>query len=258
MFVLGKLFWLVSGPGGLLVLLLLAGLVVQPRRPRAGRALLAAGTLGFIAIAALPLDRWALAPLENRFPPPIPPAHVDGIIVLGGAVNPNIAAAHGQASLNGAAERMTELLVLAHHYPQAKLVFTGGSASIWPNEPSEADVARVFFARQGLDVRRVTFEGRSRSTWENALFTRELVQPGAGETWLLVTSASHMPRAMGVFRKLGWNVLPWPVGYKTDNVWTIDLAPHLLQLDTAMHEWVGLLAYRLAGHSDAILPGAAQ
>jgi len=256
MFVVGKLLWLLTRPGGLLTLCLLAGLALHRRGPRISHALLTLGVLsfvGFLDIPALPLDHWVLAPLENRFPVPEAPARVDGIILLGGAVNANMA--DGQPILISARERMTEFLVLARRYPNARLLFTGGSGSIWLGAPSEAAVAQQFSAQQGLDVKRVSIEGASRSTWENALFSRNLVQPCAGETWILITSASHMPRAVGVFRRLGWKVLPWPVDYKTDNVRTIDLAPHLALLDTALHEWAGLLDYRLMGHTDTLLPG---
>ena len=257
MFLAGKVIWAMASPGGFLVLLLLAGLVLPRRHHRLSRALIAAGALGFLAITILPLDRWALAPLENRFPRPEPPAHVDGIIVLGGAVSPSITRARGIPSLNGAAERMTGFLELARRYPDAKLVFAGGSGSTVSAGLSEADVARQFFAAQGLDTARIIFESQSSTTRENALFAQPLARPAPGETWILVTSALHIPRAVGVFRALGWDVLPWPVAYKADPVWTIELDHHLLHLDAALHEWAGLVAYRLMGWSSAWFPAPA-
>ena len=123
--------------------------------------------------------------------------------MLGGAVDQNLTEARGIPALNGAAERMTEFVVLARRYPEAKLVFTGGQGSLVHGGTTEADVARRLFDALGVPEARVTYEDEARNTWENALLTRRLVEPKPGETWLLVTSASHMPRSVGAFRQAG-------------------------------------------------------
>jgi uncharacterized SAM-binding protein YcdF (DUF218 family) len=197
--------------------------------------------------------------LEERFPRPAHlPGPVAGIVVLGGAVEQELTAAHGIPALNGAAERMTEAVALARRHPDARLVFTGGSAAVIPGGPSEADTARRLFADLGVPAERLAFEQDSRNTHENAVLTRRLVQPGAGETWLLVTSASHMPRAMGSFRGAGWNVTPWPVNYTTGRDptlwWRWPFPTRLNQAEWALREWIGLVAYRLMGRTDAVLP----
>ncbi len=105
----------------------------------------------------------------------------------------------------------------------------------------------------------MTFEDKSRNTWENAIFTRDLVNPKPGDTWLLVTSAWHMPRAMGIFRKAGFKVTAYPVDYLTYGN-SRDLHPPRLALDemerleNALHEWIGLVAYRLTDKTDALFP----
>ena len=212
-----------------------------------------------LLVAVLPLGPWLILPLENRFPTVARlPDRVDGIVALGGAVSQLLTEAHGQPALNGAAERMTEFVALARLHPEAKLVFTGGSALIDYPELKETTVARQLFASLGMDVTHIVFEDRSRNTYENALYTRDLMKPKPGETWVLITSAFHMPRAYGCFSRVGWKVLPYPVDYMTLGEYrlTLDfgLASGLNAVGFAIHEWVGLLAYRLVGRTDALFP----
>jgi uncharacterized SAM-binding protein YcdF (DUF218 family) len=264
-FVIGKLVGMLTSPGTVLLLCCVVGLFLARghRRSPVGRALLRIGVGGFVLVLLLPVDQWALLPLEDRFPQVTdPPAHVDGIIVLGGAVSADLTTEHGMPSLNEAAERMTTAVVLARRYPAARLVFTGGQGALIPGATAEADAARALFLALGVPPEQLTLERASRTTYENAVMTKALVQPQPGQTWLLITSAWHMPRSVGVFRAVGWPVLPWPVGYKTSHQirqWLpATLGDHLSLLDIAAHEWIGLVAYRLLGHTDALLPGPAS
>jgi uncharacterized SAM-binding protein YcdF (DUF218 family) len=221
---------------------------------------LTVGILAMVLVELLPVGRWALRPLEDRFPPVAdPPAHVDGIIVLGGAVSPRSTHAHGIASLNWAAERMTAFVGLARRYPTARLVFTGGLGVGDTYPTTEADVARTLFTELGLPPERVIYESAARTTYENAVLSHKLVDPKPGEIWILVTSASHMPRAVGVFCRADWNVLPWPVGYKSvperDGTVLAPFGEELDKIDLAAHEWEGLLGYYLTGRTDALFPG---
>lgn len=260
-FALAKLLTILERPSDLLLLLLVIGVVLLrfARTRRAGTLLATGVAVALVAITFLPLAAWVEAPLENRFPrPAVLPGQVDGVIVLGGAVIPQTTARRDLPSLNGDAERMTEFVRLAKLYPQAKLVFSGGAAALHVDpEVNEAMVARLFFRQQGLDVGRVVFEQRSRDTYENVLFSRDLVRPRPGETWLLVASAADAPRSVGIFRKLGWPVLPVPVAYKSDGL-DQNLTGNLGLLDRAVHEWLGLIAYRLAGRTDALFPAPAK
>jgi uncharacterized SAM-binding protein YcdF (DUF218 family) len=153
---------------------------------------------------------------------------------------------------------MTEPLVLARRYPTARIIFTGGQGSPVHGEVTEAEVARQLWSALGLAEGRVSYETSARNTWENARLTRNMAQPKPGETWLLVTSASHMPRAMGIFRRIGWPITAWPVNYTTGHSlrdwYDAPFGSRLNQLEWAMHEWVGLLAYRLLGRTDALFP----
>ncbi len=245
-------------PGAWLGLCCLVGAVLLWWHPSAGRVLVCIGAFGFALIAALPVDQWLLAPLENRFPAPPPDQHVDGIIVLGGAIDAALTADRGMPSLTGAAERMTALIPLAKQYPAARLVFTGGPSTNSPDGPAEADGAQMLFTSLGVDQARVTYESQSKTTYENALRTTGLVPPKPGEVWLLVTSAAHMPRAIGVFRRAGWNVVANPVGYKTfrdpAHRGRRGFGQRLALIDTAAHEWIGLLGYAVEGRTSALFP----
>ncbi len=258
-FVLSKIFWLLASPLHLLLISLLGGLLLAPRW-RHGRtlALVAAAALALIVFS--PASALLLRPLEDRFPrrPEImpPPA---GIIVLGGALDERIAAARDQVALNEAAERMTEGAALARLYPQALLVFSGGSGALIDDRAKEADVARRLWRELGVPDGQIRFEDRSRNTYENAVFTKKLIQPQKGGVWLLVTSAYHMPRAVGVFRAQGMAVEAFPVDYRTtggsDDFWPPgDGSLAIRNFETAAREWVGLVAYRLAGKTDDLFP----
>jgi uncharacterized SAM-binding protein YcdF (DUF218 family) len=257
-FTLSKTLVHLERPGDLLLLLLVAGLVLAwfTRARRAGLIVASAAALLLAAVAVLPVARWINAPLENRFPQPAAlPARVDGLIVLGGAVDPGTSLLRARPTLNAEAERMTEFVRLAKLYPRARLLFSGGSGLPVPPPLSEAQTARWFFQQQGVDVGRMLFEGRSRDTYENVLFSKALARPRPGETWLLVQSARDVPRSMGIFRALGWPVIPVPVAYKTVNGGgVIDFAGNLGAVDDGVHEWLGLLVYRLSGRTDTLFP----
>lgn len=262
-FTLSKIVWALAEPGTLLVLVLglgALGALAPWRRVRAlGRGLLGLGVLALVAVAVLPLGAWLLVPLEERFPAPRRlPERVDGVVVLGGAIRLSVSADRGSAELNEYADRMTTFAALARRFPEARLVFAGGSGSLGRREHREADFAVGLFADLGLDLGRIQFERDSRNTRENALFSRDLVRPQPGETWLLVTSAFHMPRAVGVFRRLGWVVTPYPVDYQTGGAQSIGLGfevtRSLTLLSRGLHEWLGLVGYRILGWTDRLFP----
>jgi uncharacterized SAM-binding protein YcdF (DUF218 family) len=233
-----------------------------------GKIRIAKRLLGFtcfllLAIALLPLGNLLLYPLESRFETnPQLPETIDGIVVLSGAENPYLSALWNQVELGPAAERDVAFLALARQYPQARLVFTGGTGSMIRPEYKGADVARELFAQQGLDLARVSFERESRNTHENAVLTRQLVQPGENENWLLITTAWHMPRSVGIFCKQQWPVIPYPVDHYTPRGQLLsvdlDLSGHLRDLVIGVKEWVGLVAYYLTGKTTALLPASCR
>src|SRR5215469_11110570 len=176
-----------------------------------------------LLIGVFPLGSALVYALENRFPPWDPSRGApDGIIVLGGAIDPDLSVVHGQTALNDAAERVTAVAELARQYPSARIVYSGGSANLIREGAMEADYVGRLFESFGIARDRIILERRSRNTAENAAFSKELVGPKQGERWLLVTSAFHMPRSIGTFRKAGFAVEAYPVD------WRVGDAGHLL------------------------------
>ncbi len=261
-FVLSKLAWFVAAPANVFAALLAAGLAFSALgRPRLGAAALRTGAGALLVCGLSPLGTLLLVPLENRFPP-LPPgiAAPDGIIVLGGAIDQVLGATRDAVTIVDAATRITEAVRLARRFPTARLVYTGGSASLVAEVGSEAADARRLWTDLGVDPGRVTIEERSRNTVENAQFSRALLAPHPGQRWVLVTSAYHMPRAMGLFRAAGFDAIPDPVDYRTTGTWR-DLLPErdigrgLAAFDFAVKEWVGLIAYRATDRIADLLPG---
>jgi uncharacterized SAM-binding protein YcdF (DUF218 family) len=259
-FVLSKTAALLLVPSNLLLLIGLAGLTfLTAGRRRLGKVL-SLTSLGLFLIAGFsPLGDTLNYVLENRFPV-WDPAHgaPDGIIVLGGAINPVLSQARGQVALADSAERVTVVAKLARDYPKARIVFSGGNAALFPQAPPEADFVLPLWESFGIARDRVMLETRSRNTAENAAFTKALIQPKPGERWLLVTSAQHMPRAIGCFRRVGFAVEAYPVDWHTRPHWRFALSRSigggLARTDLAAHEWGGLVAYWLTGRTSALLP----
>jgi len=163
---------------------------------------------------------YLLRPLAARFRQPLldPDTTVSGIIVLGGGF-----------------ERTREGVRLQHSYPGALLVVSGAN-----------DYDYAYARANAADPARVIVEPDAKSTFDNARLTRRLLRPQPGERWLLVTSASHMPRAYLAFDGAGFPVIPWPVFEQTGS----DQA----EAEQATHEILGLIGYRLLGRTRKLWP----
>ena len=262
-FILSKVLGALVLPSNLLLLLLAVGcLALMRHRRRMGALCLGAGMAFYLAAGLGPLGLLLLRPLEDRFPrPPDNMAAPTGIIVLGGGMNEILYKDRQAFVLGSDGSRMTDAFILSRRFPGAKVIFTGGSNAVIDDEGiTEADAARAFYSAMGMAPERLVLEDRSRNTDENARFTREIVKPQPGERFVLVTSAVHMPRAVGLFRKAGFDVVPYPSNYQTrgtdEDFWRMSTtaASGLSRFDQAAREWVGLLAYRLTGRIDELLP----
>ena len=248
-------------PGNiLLIALIVVCVLLWTRFQRFARWWLTLTVLFAMFLATVPAGRAMFNALENRFETAQPlPDQVEGVIVLGGVVNQFVSDDRKSTVINGAVERLTAFAALADRYPDAKLVFTGGSGVLTDQSLKEADFAGPILQRLGIKLDRVTFENQSRNTAENASLSRALVSPTPQGRWVLVTSAFHMPRAAGVFRQDGWNVIPYPVDYATRQ--DVSLRPRfglregMNFLASALREWTGLTFYWLTGRTNEFFPG---
>lgn len=260
--VISKVFWRLAKPSTSICLVLLAGVVLLfLGREKPGKKLIAAATALILLFSLLPVYPALMVPLENRFPIPEPlPEKVDGVIVLGGAEIPYLTEIRGQVSLTDSAERLTTFISLARRFPGAKLVYAGGQGALNAQEYKVAFTAKLFFEQMGLDTGRVVFDSQSRNTQENVENALQLAQPEKGEKWVLITSAWHMSRSVGIFRKLNWQVIPYPVDFKTDGKleMSIGLMPSFsgtVVISNVVYEWIALFYYWLMGRTSELFPG---
>jgi uncharacterized SAM-binding protein YcdF (DUF218 family) len=260
-FILSKIFWFFAQPLNFSILLIavtFGALLLSWRR----FAILAAAC----AFLILGLGAWTtlgalmMHPLEDRFQRPGSLAgKVDGIVVLGGGFEGGVNLVRGGFELNASGDRFVEAAILARLHPEAKVVVTGGTGNMLLEGEADGVTAPRLLTALGIEPARLVLESQSRNTYENAVFTKRIVDPKPGETWILITSAFHMPRSVGLFRKAGFNVVPWPSDYRTSGKEGIGLTEDnpqdsLQNMSIALREWVGLIAYHLAGRTDQLLP----
>lgn len=259
-FAVSKTLWFLAQPVTLIFWLLVLALLLGLRRHRRIQGICVVLALLIQGLSAYTsLGYVALQPLEQRFARPAPPAAVTGIIVLGGAMDTEINAIRRGYELNRSGDRFVEALRLAQLYPEAKILISGGSGALFPEGDTEAAAGARFFRDLGIDPARIIEEDGSRNTDENVQLTRQLVNPQPGDTWLLVTSAFHMPRSVGIFRKAEFPVVPWPTDYFTSGQDTFGLrldqpAEGISVTTRAMREWIGLVAYWATGKSSDLFP----
>jgi uncharacterized SAM-binding protein YcdF (DUF218 family) len=254
MFLLSKILALLTQPLAWVAALLALGLLFLQGRPRRGYRLVSVALALLLLMGWLPLPDMLLRHLENQYAEM--PLQADlraytGVVVLGGALeSAYVSQSHAQPLMNDGAERMTSAVAMLQRNPHLRVLFTGGEGAMFGTGPSEAERARVFFDSMGVSPERVIYEAASRNTYENALLAARLPGIDTTQRWLLVTSAWHMPRSVATFAKAGWNVTAYPVDFRTGATtpWTeYSLMIGANRWELMLHEWVGLLAYRLTG-----------
>jgi uncharacterized SAM-binding protein YcdF (DUF218 family) len=245
-------------PSNVVIAIGLIGAVLLPTRfVRVGRRLVVTSILLIAVIGLSPLGRALLLPLEGRFPRWDPSrGRPTGIVVLGGLID---TAEGRQTSSDRAIKRAIDVAELARRYPSARILFPGGNRGQLSGDLAEAKFAQRLFETFGIPSERISFERDSRTTAESASLTKVLAEPKSGERWLLVTSAVHMPRAMGAFRKVDFSVEAYPVDYQTNGRGDLlsppgSVAGGLTSTAIATDEWIGLLVYWLTGRSSELFP----
>jgi len=260
-FVLSKTIGLMLLPTNFLIGIgVLGALLLATRFAPAGRKLLIASAALLAICGFSPLGYLLLYPLEQQFPPwDAAQGAPAGIVVLGGTIDVDVSAARGVAVVAGAADRIIASAALARRYPNARIIFAGGSPNL-RSDAREADYAASLFESLGISKERLIMERRSRNTEENAEFSMAIAAPKAGERWLLVTSAYHMPRSVGLFRKAGFAVEAYPVDWRVGGTedflrFTAISLEGLDRVNVGLREWMGLAAYWATGKIDRLLPG---
>jgi len=254
MFFASKILALITQPLVWVFSLLLLSMLVLPRKPRIGKWLVGSALVVLVLMAWKPLPEAIIRELESRYSELTPDAKLQGyvgMVVLGGGLESGRAQlAHVQPMLNDAAERMTGTVAALRYNPTLQVLFTGGEGSLMGIGQTEAERAKLFFDSLGVPATQVQYESASRNTYENAVLSAQLPGVDPTQRWLLVTSAWHMPRSMATFQKAGWNVTAYPVDFRTgdsSNWLDFSMAGGAAQWQLALHELVGLLAYKLAG-----------
>lgn len=260
-FTLSKVLGFFALPTNFLISLGLLGIILLFTRVTRMASWLIVTSVVLLAIAGLsPLGNVLILPLEQRFPPWDPSrGPPDGIVMLGGVIMPQVSLQRGSIAFEEGAARFVATVELARRYPNARIVISGGSSSLIYDDGPEAGVAVREFEALGIPHDRISAEEQSRNTIENAVFSRLIANPQPGERWILVTSAFHMPRAIAVFRAADFPIEAYPVDYRTrgpiDAVRPFDvMSIGLRRTDTALHEWLGLLGYRLTGKTSELFP----
>lgn len=242
------------------LLLILAGLSKWRKRRHMVRLFLAGAVLVPLLYGFLPTSTVPLRFLENRFPAPTQQlSDIDGIIVLGGHTGSGIISSDRQQPQQGdAAERLTYGISLKKKHPDSILLFTGYSGHLNPKGWAEPRITRELLQLLDMPTQSVLFEDTSRNTYENAVNSRKVLVPQIGSKWILITSARHMPRAIGAFRAAGWQgLIPYPVDYATSNAdqtwFSLSKGHHMMRM--ALHEIFGLGFYWITGRSPNLIAG---
>ena len=261
-FLISKTVGIFAAPSNAIMGLLLCGLLLWSTRfSRIGKRIVVGGIFLLLIAGASPLGTALLLPLENRFPRwDASHGAPTGLIVLGGVISPEVSVQRGEVSLGGAAERLLAAVELYRRYPTARIVFTGGNSNVVYGGLPESDMAARFLESLGVPRDHMELDNGARNTMENAVNAKRLAAPKPGERWLLITSASHMPRAMGLFREAGFPVEAYPVDWQTGG-WgdittqSFSLLGGFVRLDSAVHEWIALIFDRMSGRTSTLFPG---
>jgi len=251
-FVLSKIFVNLIYPLPIACLFLLGTWWAWSRRPRLGRGLLVTGLALLWLPSTAPVADLLLLPLETRYPVVENPPHADVVVVLTGMTDMK-AAKGNQVEMGEAGDRILAGVALVRWGHADTLLIAGGSGDLFDQSASEALALNRFAIEFGVPADRILLDTTSRNTYENAVEVRPWLQEAGLLDIILVTSAAHMPRSMGCFRKVGLDPLPYPVDFrnrwgKYDPFSLLPKAGDLQRSSTAVKEYMGLIMYWLQGY----------
>ena len=258
MFYLSKMLWFFFNPFNLIIIFILIGIIFKLINFKfLSRIFYLFSFFLFFLSAILPTGSYLIYLLEKDFHNSlIIPENLDGILILSGATNPYLTKEFNQVALGGSAERLTESILIIQKIPNAKIIFSGGPAHIEYPNLKDSDSAKKFYNEMGVDISKIIFEEKSKNTYENILFSKNIAQPKKNENWLVITSAFHLKRVLNVSDKLKWNLIPYATDFKHSKKFNFKLSIHflsnLLKFQQVSHEWIALIYYYLTGKSDKI------
>lgn len=260
MYLISKVYGLLMQPLSLVFFLMLAAVAAGIFRfRRTQMAILLSGALILFVTLYTSTGALLTSVLEERFSRPVldtPPAC---IVVLGGGFESETATNRRNYELNSAGDRFVEMMRLARLYPDAKIIVSGGDGHMTAEYDDDTTIARRLIDGFDINPDRLIAEPLSRNTFENALNSTAILKREKLGPCLLVTSAFHMPRAVGMFRKVGETVIPWPTDYRTDGEtgFRFDFTEPMTNVDlmtTGILEWWGLIGNYLAGRTESLFP----
>ena len=258
-FYLSKILWLIINPFNILIFLLLITIFfLFLKKNKLTYFFLSLFLIVLVSFGIFPVGKYLIYKLEKNYHNAIIlPDKVDGLLILGGATNPFLSDEFNQINLNGSVERLVESITLIKKYTEAKIIFTGGSGSINKPKMDHARIAKQFFVQIGLDTDKIIFENKSRNTYENVLYSKNIAKPKKNEKWIVITSAFHMNRAIFIGEKNDWTLIPYAVDFTHPKKFkfkpNLSLLNNLNQMQRGSHEWIGLMAYYLMGRTSRIL-----
>jgi len=257
-FYFSKILWLIFNPFNVFIFnIFLTIILFYSGFKKLSKYIFLINFIFILLISFFPIGNYLIHKIEKEYHSfKIVPAHVDGILILGGATNPLMFKEYGQTSLNGSAERLVESVEIIKKFKKAKVIFSGGSGVLNRPDLGHSQAAKYFYEKIGLDTNRIIFEDNSRNTYENILFSKKIANPKFNEKWILITSASHMKRALLIAENQNWNITPYAVDFKTIKKFNTKLNFQLLSnlnlFNEASHEWLGLISYYLMGRTSKI------
>jgi uncharacterized SAM-binding protein YcdF (DUF218 family) len=198
--------------------------------------------------------------LEWQYLPPAKMPDADAIVILGGGTLP-AQYPRPTVELDGAGDRVLYGARLYREGHAPLVVVTGGLLPWSSAEGSGAAEMRDLLVFMGVPAEAILLETQSANTYENAVFTREILEPQGVRRIILVTSAMHMPRAAAIFEKQGFEVTPAPTDYLVTRApaapfrqswpqWVFALFPtpqNMLELTLAVKEYAGIWVYGWRG-----------
>tara|TARA_B100000965_G_scaffold228478_1_gene191239 strand:- start:2405 stop:3187 length:783 start_codon:yes stop_codon:yes gene_type:complete len=255
-FFLSKFLWYFFNPFALFIFIFCIGFIFLIfKKYKISTYILSIALFCILMISIFPIGKFGIYLLEKEFHfKQVYPDKIDGILILSGATDPYLSKEYNSIELNSSAERLTESIFLINKYKKAKIVFSGGSGYLRYPNLDHAKVARKFFNKMNVNNKKIIYENKSRNTYENIVFSKKIAEPKKDEVWLLVTSASHMKRAILISQKQQWVFIPYPVDFNQPQ--NVSLRPsmnflsNLVSFQKAFHEWLGLYSYYLLGRID--------